>query len=166
MPPPGYPLYQQDRMGWQYASFGARLGALIIDGLIGIVFVIPSIIALLAGPREIRTCTINDELRLCNLPTGPTIALGVLLAFAGLIIYAFIYCRMVSRGQSWGHKATGIRVVDQNTGQSVTAWRVFGRHLARIVSSFVCYLGYFWMLWDSRKQTWHDKIAGTVVVKA
>ena len=153
-------------MTGQYAGFGARLGAVIIDGLIAIVFVIPSIIAFFAGPREVRTCTINNELRLCNQPTGPTIALGVLLALAGFIVYAIIYCRMVSRGQSWGQKVGGVRIVDQNTGQSVTAWRVFGRHLARIVSGFVCYLGYFWMLWDKRKQTWHDKIAGTVVVKA
>ena len=28
----------------------------------------------------------------------------------------------------------------------------------------MCYLGYFWMLWDGEKQTWHDKLATTVVV--
>ena len=26
------------------------------------------------------------------------------------------------------------------------------------------FLGYFWMLWDREKQTWHDKMAGSVVV--
>lgn len=26
-------------------------------------------------------------------------------------------------------------------------------------------LGYFWAGWDKRKQTWHDKLAGTVVVR-
>jgi len=25
-------------------------------------------------------------------------------------------------------------------------------------------LGFFWIIWDKRKQGWHDKIAGTVVV--
>jgi uncharacterized RDD family membrane protein YckC len=25
-------------------------------------------------------------------------------------------------------------------------------------------LGYLWMLWDSEKQTWHDKAANAVVV--
>ncbi len=139
---------------------------MIIDGLVGLLFSIPAVIAFLAGPREVRICTINDEERLCNLPTGPTIAFGVLLATIGGIAFAVIYCRKVSRGQSWGHKATGIRIVDQNTGQSISAWRVFGRQFARILSGAVCYLGYLWMLWDSRKQTWHDKIVGTVVVRS
>ena len=31
-------------------------------------------------------------------------------------------------------------------------------------SGIPCFLGYFWMLWDSEKQTWHDKMAITVVV--
>ena len=34
----------------------------------------------------------------------------------------------------------------------------------RIVSGFVCLLGYLWMLWDRERQTWHDKVANTVVV--
>ncbi len=51
------------------------------------------------------------------------------------------------------------------TGQPITAGRAFGWYLAHIVSQFLCYLGYLWMLWDKRNQTWHDKIAGTVVVK-
>jgi uncharacterized RDD family membrane protein YckC len=31
-------------------------------------------------------------------------------------------------------------------------------------SHFVFLLGYSWMLWDSEKQTWHDKAANSVVV--
>jgi uncharacterized RDD family membrane protein YckC len=27
-------------------------------------------------------------------------------------------------------------------------------------------LGWRWPLWDDRKQAWHDKIAGTIVVQA
>ncbi len=38
------------------------------------------------------------------------------------------------------------------------------RYVGRIASTIPCLLGYFWMLWDSEKQTWHDKIATTVVV--
>ena len=34
----------------------------------------------------------------------------------------------------------------------------------RILSTIPLLLGYFWMLWDSEKQTWHDKLAGSVVV--
>jgi uncharacterized RDD family membrane protein YckC len=62
-------------------------------------------------------------------------------------------------------KATGITVVDADFGRPISAGRAFGWYLAHVLSQFFCYLGYLWMLWDKRKQTWHDKIAGTVVVK-
>ena len=40
----------------------------------------------------------------------------------------------------------------------------FVRQLAHIVDSLVCYLGWLWPLWDSRRQTLADKIMATVVV--
>ena len=100
------------------------------------------------------------------MPTGTTWALVVLLGLAGTIGYMVLYCKKVSAGQSWGHKAAGVRIIDANTGSSISAGRVFGRKIARIPSAFVCYLGYLWMLWDPKKQTWHDKILNTIVVKA
>jgi uncharacterized RDD family membrane protein YckC len=36
----------------------------------------------------------------------------------------------------------------------------------KIVSGIPFDLGYFWMLWDKEKQTWHDKVANDVVVPA
>ena len=166
VPPPGYQPYQAYQAAPQYAGFGARLGAVIIDGLMAIPFAIPGIIALFAGGRTIRDCTVNGVDQLCETPSNSAIAIAVLLYAVGLLAYAVIYCRKVSRGQSWGQKAAGIRIVDQSSGQSISAWRVFGRQVARIASGAICYLGYLWMLWDSRKQTWHDKIVGTVVIKA
>ena len=38
------------------------------------------------------------------------------------------------------------------------------RYIGRIVSGIVIFLGYLWMIWDGEKQTWHDKMAGSVVV--
>jgi uncharacterized RDD family membrane protein YckC len=166
VPPPGYQPYQQYQAAPQYAGFGARLGAVIIDGLIAFPFAIPGIVALFAGPKTLRDCTVNGIDGICNGPSNGAIVIAILLYVVGIIAYFIIYCRMVSRGQSWGHKATGIRIVDQQTGQSISAGRVVGRQFARILSGFLCYLGYFWMLWDQRKQTWHDKIVGTVVVKS
>ena len=42
--------------------------------------------------------------------------------------------------------------------------RGFLRYIGRILSTIPFLLGYFWMLWDPQKQTWHDKIANSVVV--
>ena len=39
------------------------------------------------------------------------------------------------------------------------------RSLAAAFSIFVLFLGYLWIAWDPEKQGWHDKIAGTVVLK-
>ena len=149
----------------QYASFGARLGALIIDGLIGLLFAAPAIVAFLAGPRHLVRCTVNQRATICNFPTSSTIAFGTLLAIAGSVVYLVIFCRKLSRNQTWGMKATGITVVDSERGERISAARAFGWQLAHVFSGFFCYLGYLWMLWDKRNQTWHDKIAGTVVVK-
>ena len=60
----------------------------------------------------------------------------------------------------------GIRVVDAKTGAVIGQARAIGRYFAMIISAIPCYLGFLWPLWDVRKQTFHDKIVGTVVLKA
>ena len=39
------------------------------------------------------------------------------------------------------------------------------RGLAATLSVFVFFLGFLWIAWDNSKQGWHDKIAGTEVVR-
>ena len=39
------------------------------------------------------------------------------------------------------------------------------RSLSSFFSAFVLFLGFLWVAWDREKQSWHDKIAGTVVVQ-
>lgn len=39
------------------------------------------------------------------------------------------------------------------------------RHLASYLSALPMFLGFFWAGWDPEKQAWHDKIAGTIVVR-
>jgi uncharacterized RDD family membrane protein YckC len=40
------------------------------------------------------------------------------------------------------------------------------RALAGILSAVPFFLGFFWVAWDAEKQSWHDKIAGTIIVRA
>jgi uncharacterized RDD family membrane protein YckC len=71
-----------------------------------------------------------------------------------------------SNGQTLGKKWFGIKVVKVGTNEAPGYLKAFLREvIGKIVSSVVLLLGYFWMLWDPQKQTWHDKIAGTVVIK-
>ena len=120
------------------ASFGIRFVAALIDGvLLGIVG------AILRG----------------ILGFGLGTAVGLVL---GLAYYA--YLEGSPSGQTVGKKAMNIRVIDFNGGGPIGPGRALIRYIGRIISGIPCLLGYFWMLWDSQKQTWHDKIATTVVV--
>jgi uncharacterized RDD family membrane protein YckC len=68
------------------------------------------------------------------------------------------------RGQTVGKMALGIRVIDLARGGPIGYERAFIRWIGRFLSTIALLLGYFWMLWDREKQTWHDKLAGAVVV--
>ena len=120
------------------ASFLRRLGAILIDSiLLGIVYGI--LVAVLKG-------------------TGYALAILVQIAY-------FTYFEGGLTGQTIGKRALGIRVYDfGGSGGPIGYGRGFIRWLGRIVSSIPCALGYLWMLWDKEKQTWHDKLATTVVV--
>ena len=67
-------------------------------------------------------------------------------------------------GQTVGKRGMGIRVYDLRSGGPIGPGRAIGRYFARILSAIPLFLGYFWMLWDDEKQTWHDKLVGSVVV--
>lgn len=56
-------------------------------------------------------------------------------------------------------------IVDAKTGGKPTTLQYVLRYLGYIVSTLPLFLGFFWIGWDARKQGFHDKIAGTVVVK-
>ena len=57
----------------------------------------------------------------------------------------------------------GSRVMD--FGEVIGYGRAFGRALVAIVSTFVLLLGYLWMIWDVRKQTWHDKAVSSLPIR-
>lgn len=177
-PPPGYTTYGAPSAPAQYAGFGARLGALIIDGIVMFLFFVPAIIAIVAGPKEIETCsvdssgniTVGEEINaLCEVPTNGAIAAAALLGIAGFVGVLVYHAKLTGgpSGATVGKKAVGIKVVDATTGGPIGGGRAIGRYLfASFISGNIFALGYLWSLWDSRKQTWHDKVVSSVVVKA
>ncbi|HEV7888732.1 MAG TPA: RDD family protein [Acidimicrobiales bacterium] len=120
------------------ASFGERLIAGIIDGVILGVF--GAVVSLIIGANAGR-------------------GLGVLIGFA-----YFGYLEGSLSGQTIGKRVMNIRVIDFQTGGQLGVGKALLRHLMRYVSACVCLVGFFWMLWDKERQTWHDKVAGAVVV--
>lgn len=180
-PPPGYTATYgtpSPVSSMQYAGFWARFAALLIDGVILGLFTIPAVIALQTGPTELSECTVDNDgnvtfgdgvSAICEGPTGGTIAVAALLgllAVAGMLLYV-AKLEGGPSGQTLGKQALGIRTVDAITGGPIGAGRAIGRYLFKsFISGNVCLLGYLWALWDGRKQTWHDKVVTSVVVKA
>lgn len=69
-----------------------------------------------------------------------------------------------SKGATPGKLAIGARVVDARTGGKPTTGQLVGRYFGYFVSAVPLGLGLIWVGIDGRKQGWHDKLAGTVVV--
>lgn len=67
-------------------------------------------------------------------------------------------------GQTLGKKIFGLKVV-QKTGEPMTMGIAFLRWVGYLISALILYLGFIWIAFDRRKQGWHDKIAGTCVIK-
>ena len=173
-PPPGYGY---GGAGAEKAGFWARFAGLVIDIVVTSLFYVPAYIALLAGPTKIESCSLDSsgnidfdgsvQNGICEVPTSGTIAMAVILGILGFVA-TLVYIGKLGggRGQTLGQQALGIRMVDAATAQPIGAGRAIGRYFAMFLSAVLCYLGYFWMLWDPQKQTWHDKIVSSVVVKA
>jgi uncharacterized RDD family membrane protein YckC len=58
-----------------------------------------------------------------------------------------------------------LTIVDAKTGGKPSVGQFIGRYLAYYISSIPLLLGILWVGIDKRKQGWHDKLAGTVVIR-
>jgi uncharacterized RDD family membrane protein YckC len=88
------------------------------------------------------------------------------IALGAVLLVAVLYDVMLTRrlGGTVGKRLLGLRVESREGGPPGTG-QLLGRLLGRIVSALPALLGFFWALWDRRKQTWHDKLADTVVLR-
>jgi len=58
-----------------------------------------------------------------------------------------------------------LTIVDAETGSKPTLRQFIIRYFAYLVAILPLFLGLVWVGIDKRKQGWHDKIAGTVVIR-
>ena len=137
---------------FEYVGFWPRVGASIIDAIIVLVITAPLLVAiygwayftdpgitLIAGPADFLISWV--------LP-----AIGVILFW-------------LYKQATPGKMAVSARVVDARTGNTISMGQAIGRYLAYIVASLPLFLGIVWVAFDPRKQGWHDKLAGTVVIR-
>lgn len=120
---------------------GRRLGALLIDWM-------P--IFFLVGMLPDRFLFINID----GMGGFLRIALGV----------AYFTSFIAWRGTTLGGMVLGLRVVRVD-GRPIDRTVALVRAIAAILSGLCVGIGWFWACWDERRQTWHDRLAGTVVVR-
>ncbi len=137
--------------GLVYAGFWQRFLATLIDGIL--VNVIGGILALILG----------FTLGVFGASESASGAGSLLGMFVGISYYVIMTSQ---KGATLGKQALGLRVQNIETGQNLDVVSAILREVVgKFISCLVLLLGYFWMLWDDKKQTWHDKIAKSVVVK-
>ncbi|MEW5977848.1 MAG: RDD family protein [Acidobacteriota bacterium] len=105
-----------------------------------------------------------------TLGGGAGAAFGESAGFAAITIvtiaYGIFYLWLLSRGVTPGKLLLGERVVEKLGGGNPGLGRMFLREVVgKFVSSLFLGLGFFWAIWDKDSQAWHDKIAGTVVLR-
>jgi uncharacterized RDD family membrane protein YckC len=159
-PPPGQYGYQQQGYGYSYgptysySGFWRRVGAAVLDSLI---LSVPSgILGAAVGAGRFAAGTSY------GYNPGAGAALNLVNTIIGVAYYAYLEG---TRGQTVGKMVLGIKVIDADNGGLIGIPRGIGRYFARILSAIALGLGYLWMLWDPRKQCWHDKLVRSVVVR-
>ena len=70
-----------------------------------------------------------------------------------------------ARGATPGKMLIRAVIVDAQTLGEPARSKLIARYLGYFVSTLAIGLGFLWIAFDDRKQGWHDKIAGTVVIR-
>ena len=137
-----------------FASFGSRLLAFAIDLTIITIILYITTLAAAASYRV----THNAEV------WGSVSFYLFAYLFYNLFSVVYFVFFIASTGQTPGKGVVGIKVVDifhKETGFVRALFRTFGYYL----SSIFFMIGFLWYLFDRSRQTWHDKLAGTIVVE-
>lgn len=131
----------------RYVGFWARVFASIVDSIVVLFALVPIAIVLkLAG---------------IGVADGDPYAQTIVQLMTGAVIVLFWIARMATPGKM----IIDAVIVDAKTFGK-PSWRQYvGRYLAYFVSIIPLCLGLIWGAFDRRKQGWHDKLAGTVVVR-
>lgn len=92
---------------------------------------------------------------------------GFFMPFLPLIIGWLYYTLMESSKYqaTLGKIALSMKVTDMN-GKRVSFARATGRYFGRILSGLILCVGYLMIVWTKQKQSLHDKLAHTLVVRS
>ncbi|MET8295040.1 RDD family protein [Streptomyces sp. NPDC005180] len=135
----------------ELAHWGLRVGAHLLDMLI------------ILGPMYAL-----GLIDLFNAPDPETAQPGLFFVVGVLYALAMGFFQLFkegSSGQTIGKKVLGISLRRAADGSTLGFGMALVRKLAHLLDGLPCYLGWLWPLWDDKKQTFADKVCGTVVVR-
>lgn len=133
-----------------YAGFWIRVWAPIIDTVLIAIITVPILLAIY-GTQYFESEKIIE---------GPMDFLISWVLPAIAVITFWVY-----RAATPGKMAISSKIVDAQTGDQPSTGQFVGRYFAYFISILPLGLGIFWVAFDKKKQGWHDKLAGTVVVR-
>ncbi len=151
---------------YKYAGFWRRFLAYTVDNIIiNIVFLILTVV--IAAAFILGSMSGNTRAWLADLTDPARIASLALLVGAIYIVLSIAYFTYFHgiKGRTPGKMLLGLQVLSTD-GTPIGFGTAFLRSVGYLVSSllFTIPLGFIWAAFDKRKQGWHDKIAGTVVI--
>ncbi len=137
--------------GREYAGFWIRFVALLIDLVVmGIVLYVP--LSFIYGEEY----WIGEKF----IYGFWDVMLGYIVPFVATI---WFWLRFLGTP---GKMATKLEIVDANTGKKMSTGQAIGRYFSYILAALPLCIGFVWVGIDKRKQGWHDKLAGTVVLRS
>lgn len=133
-----------------YAGFWIRSAAALIDSVLILLIVLPLLTAIYGAEYWTGTMIVHGAW---------DILLNYILPAVAVIMF-WIY-----RSATPGKMVLKLSIVDAGTGGKPSVAQLIGRYFGYYVSILPLFLGIFWVGIDKRKQGWHDKLAGTVVIR-
>ena len=140
---------EQEHTEYEYVGFWMRLVASIVDNIwLGVVIFLAALVLMLVGVVDAK-----EDFSLSSLMVQ--VLLPFVLVVALWVRYAATPGKMIFKA----------KILDADTFEPVPTSRLVLRYVGYFVSVLTLFIGFIWVGIDSRKQGFHDKIAGTVVVK-
>jgi len=135
----------------EYAGFWLRFWASVIDTVLVLALTTPLLYAIYGAAYFETTEAASAR---------PAEVLITWIAPAVACIWFWL-----SKQATPGKMALSMKVVDADTLGPLSVSQSVGRYGGYFLSLFGLGLGFLWVAFDARKQGWHDKVAGTVVVR-
>ncbi len=152
-----------------YASFGARLGAWIIDAIIiGCVqFVVVAPIMTFLGfglASQVEDGAISEEAAVGMIGSIFAMVGSAMIVTVAITLLYFALMESSKSQATLGKMAVGIKVTDLE-GNRINFGKAFLRSIGKIISGMIMYIGYIMAAFTEKKQGLHDMIANTLVLK-